>query len=189
MITYNLVGLSLGDQIIYDGRTEFSSSEKETIVNYLKAYIDENSVNEVLEKADKESDEGRFYITSLAGETTNVSLAIERVGAIYYIDKVSINNMFTTRDKWHLFENMRNITNKIRAVRDYEKITVEKMNDDGTIHNIAQIDVKEKTIEILGKIEDKEEANAINKVIQNYCPELKILLVNIEGDSFIPMSL
>ena len=119
----------------------------------------------------------------------NISLAVERIGAIYYIDKMPTNGIFTMKDRWHLFENMRNITNKIRAVRDYEKITVEKMNDDSTIHNIAQIDVKEKTIEVLGKIENKEEANAINKVIQNYCPELKILLVNIEGDSFIPMSL
>ena len=180
MVTYNLVGLSLGDQIVYDGRTELSSDKKEIIVDYLKAYIDENSVNEVLEKVDKESDEGKFYITSLAGETMNTSLAVERIGAIYYIDKMPTNGIFTMKDRWHLFENMRNITNKI---------TVEKMNDDGTIHNIAQIDVKEKTIEVLGKIENKEEANAINKVIQNYCPELKILLVNIEGDSFIPMSL
>ncbi len=189
MVTYNLVGLSLGDQIVYDGRTELSSDKKEIIMDYLKEYVDENSVNEVLEKVDKEPDEGRFYLTSLAGETMNISLAVERIGAIYYIDKMPTNGIFTMKDRWHLFENMRNITNKIRAVRDYEKITVEKMNDDGAIHNIAQIDVKEKTIEVLGKIEDKEEANAINKVIQNYCPELKILLVNIEGDSFIPMSL
>ena len=32
MVTYNLVGLSLGDQIVYDGRTELSSDKKEIIV-------------------------------------------------------------------------------------------------------------------------------------------------------------
>ena len=99
MVTYNLVGLSLGDQIVYDGRTELSSDKKEIIVDYLKAYVDENSVNEVLEKVDKESDKGRFYLTSLAGETMCTSLAVERIGAIYYIDKMPTNGIFTMKDR------------------------------------------------------------------------------------------